>query len=51
MIDFMEIHLWSDTALTSDIWNGRWIASMWNEILSQNADDALHLYEFVAFRL
>jgi hypothetical protein len=51
VIDYMVLHLWEDTQLTFDIWNGRWNRHMWNDILVGNAEDPIRKYNFKAFRL
>jgi hypothetical protein len=51
VIGYITRHLWNNTELTSNIWNGRWTRHMWYDILGINAGDQICHYDFVSFRL
>jgi hypothetical protein len=40
-MDFAEEHLWEDTVLAGDIWNGRWTIHTIDEVLLEHSDTVI----------
>jgi hypothetical protein len=51
IVNFMVANIWSNTELTSDLWNGRWTRHMWTDVLGSDAGNAIRFNDFTAFRL
>ena len=41
IIDYMEDHMWTDTELGGDIWNGRWTSDLLTSLLGETARDSV----------